>query len=159
AATLGVPEVAGEDRLTTLAGALATRRLLLVLDNCEHVLPGHGRTAAALLRACPHVRILATSRARLHLYGEQECPVPPLPGPDPTPETAPDELARNPAVTLFVERAREVRPDLSLTADEARRAAAICRRLDGLPLAIELAAARTRLFSTQAMLARLLGAF
>ena len=143
----------------TLATALATRRLLLLLDNCEHVLAACRELAAAVLRACPHVRILATSRARLHVYGEQELPVPPLPVPEPARDAAPEELARAPAVALFLERAREVKPDLRLAPEEAARVAEICRRLEGLPLAIELAAARVRVFSPQAMLARLLGAF
>jgi non-specific serine/threonine protein kinase len=141
---LGVPEAAGADPLDALAAHLAARRLLLVLDNFEQVAvaaPEIGR----LVLAAPGLKILVTSRAALRLQGERECFVPPLRLPDPEslPELA--DLARIPSVALFVNRAQEVRPGFGLTAENARTVAEICRRLDGLPLALELAAARMKL--------------
>ena len=153
ARAVGVEEGRG-DVVESLAAALADRRLLLVLDNFEHVIdaaPGLAR----LLERCTGPRLLVTSRARLNLRGERELVVPPLalPGPD-GPRTA-SALASYAAVRLFAERARTARPDFALTDDVAPVVAEICRRLDGLPLAIELAAARTRTLAPDEMLARL----
>jgi predicted ATPase/DNA-binding CsgD family transcriptional regulator len=158
AGALGVQEEPGRPLPATLVATLAPGRALLVLDNCEHLAGGVAALAGRLLRACPELRILATSRAPLHVYGEQELPVPPLDLPDPDRLPAAGALARVPAVALFVQRARAVRPGLSLTEEGLREVAELCRRLDGLPLAIELAAARSKLFSPRAMLARLAGA-
>ena len=117
--------------------------LLLLLDNMEHVLEA-APLVAELLRGCPGVTALATSREPLRISGEQEFPLPPLPVPDPDHLPPAGELADVPGVRLFVERASLVRPDFALTAENAAAVAAICARLDGLPLAIELAAARIR---------------
>jgi predicted ATPase len=129
-----------------LLGFLRARRALLVLDNFEHVLEAAG-IVPRLLGACAHLKVLVTSREALHVRGEHEAHVPPLPH-DPRAE-------RSPAMTLFEERAREVRPDFRLDAGNRAAVAELCRRLDALPLAIELAAARVRMLSPQVMLARL----
>jgi predicted ATPase len=129
-------------------------RWLLILDNLEQVVDA-ARDLDALLARCPGVVILATSRTALGLRAEREYPVPPLPLPA-DPATVPvAELAVSPAVALFVDRARAVRPGFTLTAGNAAAVAEICRRLEGLPLAIELAAARTRLLDPPALLGRL----
>ena len=154
ARTLNVPEFPHEPVTRTLADALRDRCLLLVLDNLEQV------AAAApllneLLESCPHVQILATSRVRLHLGVEHLLPVPPLPLPELHRRFGEQALAEIPAVSLFVERARHVRPDFALTPDTAATVAAIVAALDGVPLAIELAAARLSALSPEALLARL----
>jgi len=136
-----------------LARALAGPPRLLVLDNFEHVVAA-APAVASLLAASPVVQVLATSRVPLHLSGEQEFAVPPLALPDAT-DTTPEDLAANPAVALFVQRARAVKPDFALDAANAAAVAAACHRLDGLPLAIELAAARTKLLHPAALLERL----
>ena len=136
--------------LAQLRGRLRDAELLLVLDNCETCVAA-GLGLADLLAGCPHLRILATSREPFHVRGEHRFPVAPLP----TASAAPDVLASAPAVALFVDRARAVRPDFALTAENAVTVAEICERLDGLPLAIELAAAHIRAFAAQALLARL----
>jgi predicted ATPase len=125
---------------------------LLILDNLEQVVQAAG-DLSELLASCPGVAMLATSRTALGLAAEREYPVPPLPLPGSA--AAPSELAASPAVALFVDRARAVRPDFTLTADNAAAVAEICRRLEGLPLAIELAAARTRLLDPSELLRRL----
>ena len=125
-----------------------------MLDNCEHLLAA-APAVAELLAACPGLTVLATSRAPLHLYGEHEYPVPPLALPDLARLADPAALAGVPAVALLVERARAVRPDFRLTAENAPAVAEVCVRLDGLPLALELAAARLKLLPPQAILARL----
>jgi predicted ATPase/DNA-binding CsgD family transcriptional regulator len=137
-----------------LGRALGERRLLLVLDNCEHVLPA-AFEVAALLDACAGAVVLATSREPLAIRREQEFPVPPLPLPYLGYDDSAAVLGRNPAVALFVQRGQAVDPAFDLTAGNARTVAEICVRLDGLPLAIELAAARTKLLSPAAVLARL----
>ena len=136
--------------------ALADRRLLLVLDNLEHLLPATP-LVADLLAAAPLLTVLATSRARLRLRGEREIPVAPLTVPRHSGTMQPfvEGLAGVAAVRLFVERAVEVRPEFALTAENAAAVAAICRRVEGLPLALELAAARIKIFPPQALLARL----
>jgi predicted ATPase len=136
--------------LAQLAGRLRGVELLLVLDNCETCI-AVGPLLADLLAACPRLRILATSRSPLHVRGEHRFLVAPLP----TVPAAPDRLASAPAVALFVDRARGIRPDFSLTAENAATVAEVCERLDGLPLAIELAAAHVGAFTPQALLARL----
>jgi predicted ATPase len=146
------------DRLLVerLAGALRPRQLLLVLDNCEHVLPGVAPLLSELLAGCPALQVLATSRAPLHLRGEHELPVPPLPLPAAGDHGA-NCLGQIDAVALFVQRARAVEPTFALTEANAAAVADVCRRLDGLPLAIELAAARCKVLSPAALLARLSG--
>src|SRR5690606_37787587 len=125
-----------------LAARLSERRTLLVLDNLEQVAAA-GPDLAGLLERCPALHILATSRQALRVRGERDRPVAPLPLPDPgLPAGA---LRNHPAVHLFADRARDVDPDFRLDDQNATAVAELCRRLDGLPLAIELAAARTRL--------------
>ena len=127
---------------------------LLILDNLEQAHDA-ARDIDELLMRCPGVAILATSRRALQLRAEREFPVPPLPLPADPDVASVDELASSPAVALFVDRARAVRHDFTLTADNAAAVAEICRRLEGLPLAIELAAARTRLLEPDELLSRL----
>lgn len=122
---------------------LRDRRLLLLLDNCEHVIEACARLTEHLLRACPGVTVLATSREPLGIYGEQSYHVPALVQPDPRPAGLP-EIACCDSVRLFVERSRLHRPAFDLTEQNAGAVAEICRRLDGIPLALELAAARMK---------------
>ena len=154
---------AGEQPLVErLIATLCPRDLLLVLDNCEQV-PDAAPYVGELLHACPRLTVLATSRTPLRLSGEREFPVPPLSVPQLVGEAArqvdghvlSQDIANSEAVRLFVERARAVLPAFALTEDNAGVVAEICRRLDGLPLAIELAAARVKLFPPTALLARL----
>ncbi len=133
--------------------AIAGRRLLLVFDNAEHVVAAVA-LVATLLTDSREVTVLVTSRVPLNVTGEQEFAVPPLDLPH-VAAAGPVDLATNPAVTLFVQRARAVRSDFDLNEANAGTVAAICRRLDGLPLAIELAAARSKLLAPPALLARL----
>ena len=137
-----------------LAEHLADRALLLVLDNLEQ-LSDAGPLVARLLGAAPGLRVVATSRVPLHVSSEQEYPVPPLDVPAVDGGVTVEDLARVEAVALFVDCARRARPDFRLTEADAPAVAAICRRLDGLPLAIELAAARVKIFSPAALLSRL----
>jgi predicted ATPase/DNA-binding SARP family transcriptional activator len=156
---LGLSESGGQSPAAALQDYLRSRHVLLILDNFEHV------TAAAflvadLLRAAPHLRVLATSRGVLRVYGEHEFPVPPLGLPDLGSLRGRSgglaaELARYSAVALFVERSRAARADFALTEANAAAVAEICVRLDGLPLAIELAAARSRMLAPAALLARM----
>jgi predicted ATPase/DNA-binding CsgD family transcriptional regulator len=133
---------------------LAERHLLLVLDNFEQVL-GATPQVAQLLAACPGLKVLATSREPLHLSWEHEYPVAPLELPDLRHLPAAEGLADCPAVTLFLERVRVVKPSFVLTAENAASVAELCVRLDGLPLALELAAARSKVLTPEAILARL----
>jgi predicted ATPase/transcriptional regulator with XRE-family HTH domain len=150
---LGLSERSGPALLTHLTGFLQDKQMLLVLDNFEHLLAA-AEVVDALLKAAPALKVLATSRTPLRVYGEKEFPVPALPVPPDT-QAAPHDLGQYEAVRLFVERARDVLPEFALSAANASAVAAICARLDGLPLAIELAAARIRLFPPAALLARL----
>ena len=118
---------------------------LLLLDNFEHLLAA-AQLVGELLEACAPLKVLVTSRAVLHVYGEYEYPVPPLPLPEPEQLRFLEALAGNPAVTLFVQRAAAAKPEFALTEENAPVVAQICRRVDGLPLAIELAAARVKCF-------------
>ena len=137
-----------------LQDALRERHLLLVLDNVEHLLAG-APLVTELLSACPHLTILATSRTRLGQPGEHVVPVEPLAVPSAAQVSSLGEIAASSGVRLFVDRARVVHPPFALTEHNAAAIAAICRRLDGLPLAIELAAARSSVLSPQALAARL----
>jgi predicted ATPase/transcriptional regulator with XRE-family HTH domain len=176
AQTLGLRDTGDRPPLTSLKAYLRSKQLLLLLDNFEHVVEA-APLLADLLAACSSIGILATSRMPLRLRGEQEFSVPPLALPPPgwtaagaqpselrsaagqAPLTAPaqsaEDLSGYAAVRLFVERARNVRPSFGLAPQNAVAVAAICRRLDGLPLAIELAAAWIKLFEPAALLARL----
>lgn len=158
ATQLGVAEAGGQPLVEHLLAYLADKHVLLVLDNFEHVAAA-ASVVSACLQAAPQVRVLVTSRAKLRLSGEHEFPVSPLLLPAPVSGSAPlpplAELGAYPAIALFIARARAVRPDFCLTAANAAAVVAICVRLDGLPLAIELAAARSALLAPQALLARL----
>ena len=154
AQTLDLPAAGARPPLALLTEGLRHKACLLVLDNFEHV----AAAAAALpplLAAAPRLKVLVTSRAPLQLYGEQEFAVPPLALPTPHPRPALHQLTQYAAVRLFIARALEVHPDFAVTNANAPAVAEICARLDGLPLAIELAAARVRLFPPEALLARL----
>ncbi|MFN8500067.1 MAG: helix-turn-helix domain-containing protein [Anaerolineae bacterium] len=140
--------------LDTLKDTLRDRRALLVLDNFEQVLAA-APIVTQLLVAAPRLKALVTSRVALRLRGEQEFPVPPLPLPNPQRLPPLAALSQYAAVALFAERAASVRPDFAVTEDNAPAVAGICYRLDGLPLAIELAAARVNVFSPSALLQRL----
>ena len=154
ARSLGVSEVGGQPLLETLHSYLQDKRLLLVLDNFEQVLDA-APDMAGLIASCPGLRVLATSRAPLRVRGERESPVRPLPVPGLSRLPSVGEVAEAAAVRLFVERAHSSSPAFALTQANAAAVAAICRRLDGLPLAIELAAARIRSLSPTELLARL----
>ncbi len=169
AQTVGVREAAGRPLQESLQAYLCDKQLLLVLDNFEQILPA-AALVSALLTACPRLKILVTSRASLHLYGEQEFPVAPLALPildfrftyqrcrtiqNLKSKIDAARLSEFAAIDLFCQRARAVKPDFALTPDNATTAAQICIGLDGLPLALELAAARIKLFSPSALLARL----
>jgi predicted ATPase/class 3 adenylate cyclase len=155
ASVLKVKEAPGESTADALAAHVCDRTLLLVLDNCEHVAAACASLAAALLRAGPALRILATSREPLRVAGEACCAVPPLPVPSAGDEAAMPALTRHDAVRLFLERVHAAQPRFALDAGNARDVATICRRLDGIPLALELAAARTRSLSVQDIARRL----
>jgi predicted ATPase/transcriptional regulator with XRE-family HTH domain len=151
AAALGLPTARQQSPDEVVQSSLRTRRMLLVLDNLEH-LPGAAMWVADLLAACPEVTVLATSRAPLRLQDEREMMVAPLALPERAAPT-PNEIHAAPAVRLFVERAPP--PAFALTPANVAAVTAICRRVDGLPLAIELAAARVKVLSPSALLARL----
>jgi predicted ATPase/DNA-binding XRE family transcriptional regulator len=154
ARTLGLRESSDRPLLDTLAEYLRDRQILLVLDNFEQVTPAAG-ALAHLMQSAPELALLVTSRELLRLRGEKDFPVPPLSLPDLRYAPPPEQAARYEAVRLFVDRAADARGDFELTDESAPVVLEICRRLDGLPLAIELAATRTRLFTPQALLARL----
>jgi predicted ATPase/class 3 adenylate cyclase/DNA-binding CsgD family transcriptional regulator len=154
AETLAIQEGSGQTLLERLEEHLRQRQMLLLLDNFEHVVSA-AEQVAALLATCPQLKVLVTSREVLHVRAEHEFPVPPLAFPDLNhlPDLA--ALSHQAAVALFLQQAQAVKPDFQLTDANARTIAELCARLDGLPLAIELAAARMKLFSPRALLARL----
>jgi len=154
AQVLGVRDAGGTSALDNLAAALRDRDLLLLLDNVEQVLAAAPRVLD-LLMACPRLRALATSRAPLRVRGKQEFPVPPLGLPAPGHVPPADDLVRYAAPRLLIERARAVRPNFTVTPATALALVEICRRLDGLPLAIELATPWLRLLPPAALLTRL----
>ena len=154
AEALGVVEAADQPLEEALKDYLRTKELLVLLDNFEQVLGG-APLVGKLLSACPRLKVLATSRSVLRVYGEQEYPVPPLELPSPGRLPAIDKLSQYEALRLFIERAKAARPQFSVTDENAPAVAEICARLDGLPLAIELAAARIKLLTPAAMLERL----
>jgi predicted ATPase/DNA-binding CsgD family transcriptional regulator len=151
---LGVREVGDEPLLSRLAAALRDKNQLLVLDNFEQVVEA-APLVADLLGGCPNVTVLVTSRVRLRLSGEREHVVPPLGLAEHDEGTSVDEVTRSAAVRLFVARSQAIAEDFTLTPENAGAVLAICRRLDGLPLAIELAAARIKVLSPAALLSRL----
>ena len=154
AQTLGVKEAGGEPLPETLKAYLREKRLLLLLDNFEQVVAA-APLVADLLASARHLKVLITSREVLHLYGEHEYPVPPLALPDLKHLPPLDYLSQYAAVALFIQRAQAIKPDFQVTNANAPAVAEICARLDGLPLAIELAAVRVRLFPPEALLGRL----
>jgi predicted ATPase/DNA-binding CsgD family transcriptional regulator len=154
ARVLGVGEAPGFSLVERLITALADKELLLVVDNCEHVIEAGGELGA-LVGGCPRLRIVATSRERFRLALEREFPVPPLAMPEHADVIDLARLAANSSVALLVERTHAVLPDFTLTAQNAPAVAEICVRLDGLPLALELAAARFKLFTPAELAARL----
>jgi predicted ATPase len=149
-----VKEAAGQPLIERIGAQLSDKRVLLVLDNFEQVLDA-ATTVSELLAQCPGLKVVVTSRQVLHLRGEHELHVAPLSLPDLS--TVPDvqSLSRSDAVVLFVQRARAVRLDFQVSDANAGTLAEICLRLDGIPLAIELAAVRTKVLSPEAILARL----
>lgn len=155
ASTLGVAELPGRQTSELLVEYLESKEVLLILDNCEHLVDACASLADILLRTCPAVRILSTSREPLGITGEVSWPVPPLSLPGAERKLTPRELLRCEAVGLFVERANAVVPGFSLMEENAPAVANLCARLDGMPLAIELAASRVRMLSAGQILERL----
>jgi predicted ATPase/class 3 adenylate cyclase/tetratricopeptide (TPR) repeat protein len=156
ASVFKVHEVVHHSLLETLVGHLRHREVLMILDNCEHVVDAAARLAEAIVRSCPKVWVLATSREPLGVAGERVYRLPPLSVPEPTAEgEALGALLASESVRLFVERAREQQPDFSLDPRTGPSIASICRRLDGIPLALELAAARVGSMSVQDLEQRL----
>jgi predicted ATPase/DNA-binding XRE family transcriptional regulator len=154
ASALGLRESADRPILESILAALAERRVVIVLDNCEHLLAACAGLVEAVLPACPHLRILATSREPLGVASETSWTVPPLAVAD-ADSLSVERLAEFGAVQLFADRARAVWPTFELSEHNARAVARVCHRLDGIPLAIELAAARTRVLSVQQIETRL----
>ena len=155
AASLGLHDRSVDESLAWLTSVLGGRQMLIVLDNCEHVLDASATLAHALLRAAPSARILATSRQALGIDGEHLMVVPPLSVPEPGRPTSPEGLGNYEAVNLFVERAAAVQPGFRLDPANQAAVAAICRRLEGIPLAVELAATRVRVLTVDELIARL----
>jgi predicted ATPase/class 3 adenylate cyclase/DNA-binding CsgD family transcriptional regulator len=156
AGALGVRPLPGVTALEASCGWLAHRRALVVIDNCEHLLAASSDTVEAVLRACPEVCVIATSRTPLGVDGETDWRVPSLSLPAPERRREPLEIVgQSDAVRLFIERARKARPNFAVTNDSAPAVAQICHELDGLPLAIELAAARVRMMSVDQIAAGL----
>jgi predicted ATPase len=154
ASAVGADIARTQSPLDALVEHFGDTPVLLVLDNLERLVAA-ARDLDEVLTRCPGVKILATSRIALRLRGEREYPVPALTLPSASGDLQVEELASSPAIALFVDRARALCPDFALTGENARAVAEICRRLEGVPLAIELAAARTRLLDPDALLARL----
>ena len=152
--SLGLGEAEGRTPSESLRYHLSEKRLLLLLDNLEH-LPGAAAEVAGLIEGCPNLVVLATSRGPLRVRGEQEYPVHPLALPPSTRDLRGEDLSKAPSGRLFLERARAVAPDFAISQNNAGDVAAICWRLAGLPLALELAAAKVRLLEPAALLARL----
>jgi predicted ATPase/DNA-binding XRE family transcriptional regulator len=147
---LGLRDAGDQSPRDLLKEAFSNSRVLLVLDNFEQVIPA-GSLVGDLIATCPLLKVLVTSRMPLRLRGEQEIPVPPLAMPDPMSQSPLADLERSPAITLFVQRAQAADPHFSFDAETAPSVIEACRRLDGLPLAIELAAARVKLLSPQVL--------
>jgi predicted ATPase len=158
ASTVGADPARSQSPLDALVEQFGDAPILLVLDNMERVVAA-ARDLDTVLARCPGVRILATSRTSLRLRAENEYPVSALSLPSLPSDLKTEQLASSPAIELFVDRARAVRPNFTLTEANARAVAEICRRLEGLPLAIELAAARTRMLEPTALLLRLQDSF
>lgn len=155
AGVLGIKEEAGSDVQDALLRHCRDRAMLIVLDNCEHVVQACAEFARRVLQSAPQVKVLASSRDALQIAGETVIHVPPLAAPDAGATITPTALAQIDAVRLFIDRATAAQPAFRVTERNAAAVAAICRRLDGIPLALELAAARTRALSVEAIAARL----
>ena len=155
ASALGATEEVGRPVIEALVKLAAERRMLLILDNCEHLIDASAELARQLLQAGPHLKILASSREPLRLSGETIYPVPALATPDGTQPITVERLAQFEAARLFADRAAAAQPSFRLTAQNAAAVADICRRLDGIPLALELAAAHARSLSIESIAARL----
>jgi predicted ATPase len=155
AMALAVIEAPGHSLIETLSGILKTRQLLLVLDNCEHLLGACAALATALLQTCPHLRILATSREPLRIAGETPCRVPPLSLPDIGRPLTLETVTQYEAVQLFIDRAVTALPTFTVTNERVPAMTQVCRRLDGIPLAIELAAAQVRVLPVEQIATRL----
>jgi predicted ATPase/DNA-binding CsgD family transcriptional regulator len=155
ASTMGVREKPGRLPTETLSGYLSSKKVLLVLDNCEHLIEACAELAETLLRSCPELRVLATSREALGITGEVAWPVPPLSLPDLRRLPDVEGLTRYESARLFVERAAAVKLTFELTEQNAPSVVQICYRLDGIPLALELAAARMRMLSVEEISERL----
>jgi predicted ATPase len=152
---LGIREEEGRPLIQTLVDSLRTKSLLLILDNCEHLVQGMAQLAQTLLSGAPDLRILATSREPLGVAGEMAWGLPPLSSPDLYDTAALSNLTQYEAVKLFIDRAVAAKPDFAVTNQNAPAVAQICARLDGIPLAIELAASRIRVLSAEEIAARL----
>jgi len=159
ASVLGVKEEAGRPVIEALVKYVADRRVLLILDNCEHLVQACAELVKPLLKASPQLRVMASSREPLHVAGETTYPVPSLAVPDVHQAVTPAAVTQYGAVRLFVDRAAAVHPSFQVTDQNAAAVAAICRRLDGIPLAIELAAARVRALSVEKIAERLIDRF
>jgi non-specific serine/threonine protein kinase len=159
ATVVGLREVPDDEIEAVLIRYFRARRCLLILDNCEHLIDPSARLAATLIGSCPTLTILSTSREPLHIPGETVFPVPPLSLPDPATEPTVASVRRSEAVQLFLARATMVRPTFRMEPGNARTVAEICRRLDGIPLALELAAARIKLLSPDEIAERLSNRF
>jgi predicted ATPase/DNA-binding SARP family transcriptional activator/class 3 adenylate cyclase len=159
ATALGVQEEPGRPLLAALADYLKLRQLLLVLDNCEHLVGACAALAEALLRASPGLQILATSREVLGVGGERSYRVPSLSLPEPQVAQATEQLTQYDGVRLFVERAVDSQPEFEVTRRNAGAVVEVCRRLDGIPLALELAAARVKVLSVEQIATRLYDRF
>ena len=157
AALAALGSEAGENQpaMEALMDAIQSRSVLLVLDNCEHLVDDAARFVQTLLQGCPNLQVIATSRERLSMAGEAVYAVPPLPCPQPGHQPAPAEMLQYPAVQLFVQRCEDVNADFCLTPENAGCVAQICTVLEGIPLALELAAAATATFSVQDIAQRL----
>jgi predicted ATPase len=155
ASRLGVPDTPGQDVTEAVAEYVADHQVLIILDNCEHLAGAAALLTENLLAACPALTVLATSREALGVEGELSWLVPPLSLPEAGPALSAAALAVSDAVELFEQRAQLVRPSFRVTDENAAEVASICQRLDGLPLAIELAAARMRILSSAQLAERL----
>ncbi|MCG3751984.1 LuxR C-terminal-related transcriptional regulator [Amycolatopsis sp. Poz14] len=152
---LGISEQSTRSAAEVVCGHLRERRMLLVLDNCEHLVDAAAELTDQVLRAAPHVRVLATSRQALRLAGEHVFPVPPLPVPEPGEPMEPGTATRFPAVALFADRSAAAVPGFELTPANEQAVVRLCRRLEGIPLAIELAAVRLRVLTVDDLERRL----
>jgi len=155
ASALGVPEQPGRGLTETLADSLRGKSVLVILDNCEHLVAACAHLTTALLRACPNLRVLATSREALGVTGETTWRVPSLSVPDPQRLPSLDRFREYEAVRLFIDRAVASEPQFAVTSSNAPAVAQVCYRLDGIPLALELAAARIKVLAVEQIAARL----